>query len=64
MVVVVVAVVVVVVVVVVGWWGKVEDIEILVVLKKEHVGIPEFNQKRSRGVFKKNSCGISQGLSF
>ena len=57
-------VVVVVVVVVVGWWRKVEDIEILVVLKKEHVGIPEFNQKRSRGVFKKNSCGISQGLSF
>ena len=57
-------VVVVVVVVVVGWWGKVEDIEILVVLKKEHVEIPEFNQKRSRGVFKKNSCGISQGLSF
>ena len=39
----VVVVVVVVVVFLVGWWGKVEDIEILVVLKKEHVGIPEFN---------------------
>ena len=40
--------------------------EFPVVLKKEHVEIPEVNWKKGEfpGVLKKNSCGISIGLGF